>query len=95
MPRIYIAGPMTGIPEYNYPAFNELAEHLREAGWDVVNPAELCTHQMTWAQCMRADIKALVDCTHIYMLDGWRQSKGAKLEHAIATALGMTVIDHT
>ena len=39
--RIYIAGPMRGKPDYNYPAFNEAAEKLRCDGWDVENPADI------------------------------------------------------
>lgn len=40
-PRIYIAGPMTGIADYNRPAFYETAEAFMEGGWEVFNPAEL------------------------------------------------------
>jgi hypothetical protein len=32
MKRIYIAGPMTGLPEFNYPAFNAEAQRLRGLG---------------------------------------------------------------
>jgi hypothetical protein len=39
--RVYIAGPMTGIPQFNFPAFDALAASLREQGWDVVSPAEM------------------------------------------------------
>jgi hypothetical protein len=38
--RIYIAGPMTGLVEHNFPAFHAAADRLRKAGWDAVNPAE-------------------------------------------------------
>jgi hypothetical protein len=38
---VYIAGPMSGLPEYNYPAFRKAAENLRQCGFKVVSPVEL------------------------------------------------------
>jgi hypothetical protein len=37
--EIYIAGPMSGIPEYNFPAFFAAEKRLSEQGWKVWNPA--------------------------------------------------------
>lgn len=37
----YIAGPMSGIPRFNIPAFDEAAANLRAAGFNIVSPAEL------------------------------------------------------
>ncbi len=36
---IYIAGPMSGYPEFNFPAFFAAAERLEADGWQVFNPA--------------------------------------------------------
>lgn len=38
--RLYLAGPMQGIPHFNFPLFNEIADRLRAAGHEVFNPAE-------------------------------------------------------
>ncbi|WP_269497258.1 dATP/dGTP pyrophosphohydrolase domain-containing protein [Castellaniella sp. S9] len=89
---IYISGPMTGMPDYNYPAFNAAAASLRSAGYDVFNPAQNgVSPTAAWTQHMRVDITALMDCDGILMLDGWMQSKGARLERHIAVQLDMPV----
>ena len=38
--KIYIAGPMTGLPEYNFPAFDKAAAILTAQGHEVFNPAQ-------------------------------------------------------
>jgi hypothetical protein len=40
---------------------------------------------------MRMAIAQLVQCDEIHMLRGWKESKGAKLEHEIAQQLGLLV----
>ncbi|MFX3547682.1 DUF4406 domain-containing protein [Ralstonia mannitolilytica] len=91
--RIYIAGPMTGLPELNFPAFHTMAAHLRSLGHHVVNPAEINADPSAgWTECMRADIRELVSCTAICLLPGWEKSRGASLEHHIAQSLGFEVM---
>lgn len=39
MTTLYVAGPMRGIPEFNFPAFFEAEDRPLKAGYDVINPA--------------------------------------------------------
>ena len=90
--KIYLAGPMTGLPGLNFAAFHTSAAWLRGMGHTVINPAELNTDpEAEWHACMRVDIAALVTCDTIYLLPGWEDSRGAKLEHHIAERLGMAI----
>ena len=90
--KIYVAGPMTGLPDLNFPAFHAEAARLRALGHEVINPAEINPDQhMTWLECMRTDIAALVFCDAIQLLPGWQNSKGATLEHHIAERLGLHI----
>lgn len=85
---IYIAGPMTGYPEHNYPAFNAEAFRLRSLGFEVLNPAE-GPAQDSWAAYMRQALRMVLGATHLVLLPGWLTSRGANLEHQVATELGM------
>lgn len=90
--KIYISGPMSGLPDLNFPAFHAAAELLRGAGYDVVNPAELNPDPgKTWRECMSVDIKALCDCDAVAVLPGWDKSRGAMLELDIARRLEMQI----
>lgn len=92
VPHLYLAGPMSGLPDCNYPAFHVAAAKLRELGYRVTNPAENgLPRSASWAQHMRADIKGLLDCDGLAVLPGHEHSVGARIEIELATKLGMTV----
>lgn len=92
--RVYISGPMTGLPLLNFPAFNDAAARLRAAGFIAVNPAEINPDgELTWHACMRHDIKALCDCDVLALLPDWHHSNGAHLELHLAHRLGLRIID--
>lgn len=97
MTTLYVAGPMTGIENFNYPAFNEAAEYLRSVGYKVLNPtldrkspAE-DPPGMTWVDYMRAAIVMVAKADGIALLPNWRKSRGAQLEVDIAKRLELTV----
>ena len=90
--RVYIAGPMTGHPEFNYPAFYRAAMLLRASGHVVINPAENPAPTCgSWLGYMRMSVAqvASVDC--LVMLPGWPLSKGARIEYLLAKLLGLGV----
>jgi uncharacterized protein DUF4406 len=98
--KVYIAGPMSGIPDHNFPVFMAAAEAWRAAGWEVVNPAELDGDTpyeelvtMPWDYFLRRDLGYLVQCDAIALLPGWEKSKGARLERHVAAQLGMPILD--
>lgn len=91
--KIYIAGPMTGLPDFNYPAFNAAAAQLRAMGHTVLNPAENPVPACgTWQGYMRLALAQLVQCECIVLLPGWAESKGALIERKLAQVLGMDVL---
>ena len=91
---IYISGPMTGQPEFNYPLFNKTAEVLRSYGYVVFNPAECFDGNTDLPKevYMREDIRAVVDSKLVVTLPFWIESPGALLEVEVAKACGVGVI---
>lgn len=89
--KLYIAGPMRGIPELNFPAFHAAAAQLRAVGHEVFNPAE---HDMQHSMraAMAVDLDWLVNnADGVVLLSGWAQSRGARAEVAVAEAIGIPV----
>lgn len=92
---IYISGPITGIPDHNFPAFNAAARSLRDLGFDVFNPAEHGSDGL-WEDFMKRDIAELVKCDALVELPpvpSMPNSKGAALEYHIAKGLGIPCWD--
>jgi hypothetical protein len=104
--RIYISGiislggtlPAEEIAQ-NIERFTEAEGIVRRMGHEPVNPVTLhesneepSTTAALWVMYSRQDIKVLVDCDGIYMMQGWARSRGARLEHHIAFELGLAVL---
>lgn len=90
--KVYISGQITGL-DYKVASehFNAVADKLREAGHEAVNPIDICPApagdctDWSWEQCMVKDIEALLSCNAIFMLGNWRDSRGARIEHYISS----------
>lgn len=94
--KVYIAGPMTGIPDFNYPAFHKRAAELRASGYEVINPAENFNgdQALPYEEYIRQGIRQVSDCDAICLLPGWEKSSGVQIELAVARALKLEVFDH-
>lgn len=93
--RIYIAGPMSDLPDHNFPAFHKAEAELVALGWTVLNPAHHgLIEGACWHDYLRWDIAMLATCEAIFLLPGWSKSAGALLELHIARELEMQILLH-
>lgn len=94
--KLYLAGPMTGYPDWNFPAFHIITKRLRDAGHEVLNPAENDGGDASagdWAYFMRQDLGHVCAVEAVAVLHGWERSRGAALEVTVAHALGLPILD--
>lgn len=105
VPRIYLAGAVTGRPDFNRAAFAHAAEQVTASGAHPVSPHD--TPPTHAGECppgprfrsqgqshpypcwVRSGLRALLDCDAILLLDGWRRSRGARLEARVARVCGI------
>ena len=91
--KIYLSGKISGTDlDYVRRLFDKVATTLRALGHEVINP--LCnglSEIAPWEEHMAKDIIDLLQCEGIYMLQGWEDSQGARIEHAVAKELGKVV----
>ncbi len=104
----YLAGPMRGYEEYNFPAFRKAAKHLRKKGWRIWSPAERDEDDPSidhtenvagWSGTrgldyfMQFDLAAVCRNDCVICLPGWEASQGARLETMVATEVGHPVFE--
>lgn len=90
--KVYIAGPMTGLPHFNRPAFKRAAINLSFEKHVPLNPA-IMPDGLTKADYMAIGLTMLQRAEAIYLLTGWQFSAGARAEHALDLKLGLEVIE--
>lgn len=95
---IYIAGPMSGLPDNNFSKFFDAEARLMSDGWDPINPSRFSgifgerPKEKMLDACCAAERAAIPHCDAIYLLKGWENSKGAKRELAVALQHNLEVI---
>ncbi|HOK13352.1 MAG TPA: DUF4406 domain-containing protein [Candidatus Kapabacteria bacterium] len=91
--KVYIAGKVSGEDTKECKEkFLQAEFALKRKGYEVVNPTKLVQSSTEWRQAMIECIRHLVVCDAIYMLNDWKASRGARLEHSIAQDLGLTIM---
>lgn len=92
----YLAGPMSGYEEYNFPAFFRAEEHLKELGFDVINPARIDQEELGFnpqvdtvdaaflKEAVKRDLDGVIEADCLVLLQGWENSKGANAEIGVA-----------
>ena len=93
MKKIYISGPITGL-DYKKAKdnFEDAEKRITEQGHMAVNPMRLLPEGLAYESYMRADIMALMTCDSIYMLEGFRKSRGALAELCVARVIRLEVL---
>lgn len=91
--KIYIAGPMRGYPDLNFPVFDSARSMLQSLGHDPISPADIDrarghTDNRGYA---KRDTEIILTCDAICMLNGWTDSVGATAEFFLARWIGLKV----
>lgn len=92
--KVYISGPMTGIADFNRPAFNEEADRITTSGNIALNPASL-PDGLEQSEYMLICMSMLQIADAILLLPDWEKSLGAVAEVALANKLGLEIMDIT
>ena len=92
--KIYLSGKISGTDlSHTRKRFSDVADKLQALGHEVTNP--LCnglSEAAPWEEHIAKDIINLIDCEGIYMLQGWEDSQGARIEYAIAKEIELKVM---
>jgi len=85
---VYISGKITGDDNYKQ-KFDEAAKLLSDFGFTPINPTVICDPKWTYTKQMHTCLNTLFKCDAIYLLDDWRESRGATAEYYVAECLGI------
>jgi len=94
--RVYISGPMTGLPDFNYPAFDVMEKKLINLGIRMIlNPAKIANGDTSreYTYYIKESIDLLLHADYVVFLKGWTNSKGALLEYHCAKMFGCTLLN--
>jgi len=88
---VYISGPMSDLPDHNRPAFWMAEMAINSLGVGTLSPAHWPAN-LPYEYYMRQDFRLLLEADVIFVLTGWKLSRGAKIEMEMASAMGLPII---
>jgi hypothetical protein len=103
--KVYLSGPMRGLPDWNRKEFVKARESLTLKGFHVLCPSELSRamgyHDGTAGgedrahllHVIQSDMACLYAADAIALLPGWERSVGCTVEIAMAQFLSLKVLD--
>lgn len=107
--RVYLAGPMRGLPGWNFAEFDRVEKLWTAAGHQVFSPARTCralgyappegsssdshVDRQHLLHVIQTDLACIYACDAVVVLDGWESSRGATVEVALAQFLNLPIYD--
>jgi len=94
MKKVYISSKMTGLPDFNYPAFDKKAEELRSMGFNVLNPVGIGRKYGTdksTAFYRRKNLEMLLQADVLFVFGDIAGSKGVEFEIVVAKELDLPI----
>lgn len=100
MKKVYLSGPMDGLPNNNKVEFQLAEAYYRDLGFEVVNPhrlsealdlynSETGLNPPTYCEYLLNDLNALIECDMMVLLKDFKRSFGCSIEIAFAHKAGI------
>jgi hypothetical protein len=93
--RLYLAGPMTGHPQFNYLEFQRQAKIWRDRGYEIESPAESFNGETGLPReiYINNGLNLIEKSDGVLCMKGWENSPGARLEVQYARETGKPCYD--
>ena len=88
---LYVICSMVEGENLNRTAFEYAKDELWDAGYHVLTPYDVVSPDMNYGEAMRTNIRMMLTCDGVALLEGRDDNRNTKLEQEVATACGLNV----